>query len=41
MLTDGYAAFPDEDDTFGVPVLWLINNESVTPPYGKVARIKI
>ena len=41
MLTDGYAAFPDEDETFGVPVLWLINNESVTPPYGKVARIKI
>ena len=41
MLTDGYATFPDERDTLGVPVLWLINNESVTPPYGKVARIKI
>lgn len=41
MLTDGYAAFPDEEATGGVPVLWLINNEDVTPPYGKVARIKI
>ncbi|MBO7170892.1 MAG: hypothetical protein J6W28_06935 [Clostridia bacterium] len=41
MLTDGYAAFPDERDTLGVPVLWLIINESITPPYGKVARIKI
>ena len=41
MLTDGYAPFPDEEETGGIPVLWLINNESVTPPYGKIARIKV
>ena len=41
ILTDGYAPFPDEDDALGIPVLWLINNEDVQPPWGKVARIKI
>ena len=40
ILTDGYAPFPDESATLGVPTLWLINNEKVTPPWGKVARIK-
>ena len=40
ILTDGYAPFPDEKESLGVPTLWLINNEHVTPPWGKVARIK-
>ena len=39
ILTDGYCPFPKEKDTLGVPVLWIINNNDVTPPYGKVARI--
>ncbi len=39
ILTDGYAPFPDERDADGIPVLWLINNEKVNPPFGKVARI--
>lgn len=39
ILTDGYAPFPEEAEAMGVPVLWLINNESVTPPWGKLARI--
>ena len=39
ILTDGYCPWPDEKDTFGIPVLWIINNEDMTPPYGKVARI--
>lgn len=41
ILTDGFAPFPKEHLAFGIPVLWLINNEDVDPPWGKVARIKI
>lgn len=41
ILTDGYAPFPQESLAFGIPVLWLLNNEEVNPPWGKVARIKI
>lgn len=40
ILTDGYAAFPDEELAMGIPVLWIINNEKVTPPWGKVTRIR-
>lgn len=41
ILTDGYAPFPDEKVTGGIPVLWLLNNEGVNPPWGKVARITV
>lgn len=41
ILTDGYAPFPQEYLTNGIPVLWLLNNEIVDPPYGKIARIKV
>ena len=41
ILTDGYAPFPQEKLSMGIPVLWLLNNEEVDPPWGKVARIKI
>lgn len=41
ILTDGYAPFPKEELANGIPVLWLINNENVDPPWGKVARIKV
>lgn len=39
ILTDGYAPFPQEKLAGGIPVLWLLNNEEVNPPWGKVARI--
>ena len=39
ILTDGYCPFPEETATLGIPVLWVINNENITPPWGKVARI--
>ncbi|MBQ7294499.1 MAG: hypothetical protein IJW79_12270 [Clostridia bacterium] len=39
ILTDGYASFPDEEATMGIPVLWVINNNKVNPPWGKVARL--
>ena len=41
ILTDGYAQFPEEKSALGIPVLWLLNNEKVKPPWGKVARITI
>ena len=41
ILTDGYAPFPKETIANDIPVLWLINNEKVTPPWGKIARIKV
>ena len=41
ILTDGYAPFPQEHLAGGIPVLWLLNNEEVTPPWGKVARIEV
>ena len=41
ILTDGYAPFPCEAAAKGIPVLWLINNEKVDPPWGKVARIQV
>lgn len=39
ILTDGYAPFPEESAALSIPVLWIINNDKVTPPWGKVARI--
>jgi predicted metal-dependent peptidase len=41
IFTDGYAPFPSESISMGIPVLWLINNEEINPPWGKVARISI
>ncbi len=40
ILTDGYAEFPEEESALGIPVLWLICNDVVTPPWGRLARIK-
>lgn len=39
ILTDGYAPFPSESMAMDIPVLWLVNNETVDPPWGKVARM--
>lgn len=41
ILTDGYAPFPKKRIAGGVPVLWLLNNDQVVPPWGKVARITV
>ncbi len=40
MMTDGCAPFPQEKEACGIPVLWLITNKRITPPWGKTARIK-
>lgn len=41
IMTDGYAAFPQETAAQGIPTLWLLNNKEITPPWGKIARIEI
>ena len=41
ILTDGYAPFPQEKLSMNIPVLWLINNNDVDPPWGKAARITV
>ena len=39
IMTDGYAPFPDERVARGIPVLWIIVNTKVTPPWGEVIHI--
>lgn len=41
VLTDGFAPFPKEELAGGIPVLWLLNNDCVDPPWGQVARITV
>ena len=41
ILTDGYAPFPQEHLARDIPVLWLIDNNDIEPPWGKIARIKV
>lgn len=41
ILTDGYAPFPKESESMGIPVIWLLNNEKTNSPWGKVARIRV
>ena len=41
ILTDGFAPFPKEKLTGGIPVLWLLNNDEVDPPWGRLARITV
>lgn len=38
IFTDGYGPYPAEDAAMKIPVLWLINNNDVTPPWGKIVR---
>ena len=39
ILTDGYADFPEEKVTMGIPVLWIICDSDVKPPWGRVIHI--
>lgn len=39
IFTDGYASFPEPEAAMNIPVLWLISNNDVTPPWGKVGRV--
>ena len=39
ILTDGYAPYPEESERMDIPVLWVINNDEITPLWGMIARI--
>lgn len=39
IFTDGLAPFPEESEAMGIPVLWLLNNKTIQPPWGKTARM--
>lgn len=39
IFTDGEADFPEQEMAMNIPVLWLISNEDITPPWGKVGRV--
>ncbi len=39
IFTDGEAHFPDESYALGVPVLWIICNNDIVPPWGKVVKL--
>ena len=39
VFTDGEGYFPPESIAMGVPVLWIINNDDITPPWGKTVRL--
>ena len=35
IITDGYAEFPNESASLGVPIIWLIVGSKVEPPWGE------
>jgi predicted metal-dependent peptidase len=39
IFTDGDGLYPSESDAMGIPVLWIINNFDITPPWGTTTRI--
>lgn len=40
VFTDGKGCFPPEEIAQGIPVLWIIDNNKVTPPWGKTIRVQ-
>lgn len=39
LFTDGYDDFPSERSAGGVPTMWILDNDEVEPPWGKVVRL--
>lgn len=39
IFTDGDAPYPPKSAAMGIPVLWMINNLEITPPWGRVTRV--
>lgn len=39
IITDGYAIFPEEEMALGVPVIWIIVDSDIVPPWGTYAFI--
>lgn len=41
IITDGHAPFPEEEKALGIPVIWLMVDSDVIPPWGAWASICI
>ena len=41
IYTDACGRFPDEADVPDIPILWLVNNNEETPPFGKTVRVGV
>ena len=39
VFTDGQGPYPVESQAMGIPVLWILDNNNITPPWGTVIRI--
>lgn len=39
IFTDGDGRYPLNGDDIEIPILWIINNNECTPPFGKIIRI--
>lgn len=39
ILTDGYAPFPEEEAAMEIPVIWVIIDSDIEPPWGKTVHI--
>lgn len=39
IFTDGFGPFPDKEDVENLQVLWVLDNDYVTPEFGLVVRI--
>lgn len=39
VITDGYATFPSEDVSLGIPTIWLITDSDVRAPWGECIHI--
>lgn len=40
IFTDGRAAYPEEQEAYNIPVLWLLTEHCVAPAWGKVAYVE-
>lgn len=39
IITDGYATFPEEEASMNIPVIWIIVDSDIAPPWGEVIHI--
>lgn len=39
IFTDGEGPYPEESETMGLPVLWVLHDSAAYPPFGKIIRL--
>ncbi|MBO4468037.1 MAG: hypothetical protein J5766_01920, partial [Clostridia bacterium] len=39
IFTDGKGPYPKRAEAMDIPVLWIINNTEITPPFGRTVRL--